>query len=256
MATIELNIANRIATLTINRPASRNAMTLSMWRAMASYFRNLSADPDVGVIILTGAGDDFSTGADISEFGTVRADAAQAAVYEEAVDECSNAIQSATKPTIAALHGYCLGGGCHLAMACDFRVADASAKIGIPAAKLSIVYGVRSTQRLLSIVGLPRAKRILFSAERLDATEAHRIGFVDRVGADAIEVANAFAATMSESAPLSVAGAKWLLNGLAYEETFDHAKAERIIAHAADSDDYREGRDAFAQKRKPNFRGR
>jgi enoyl-CoA hydratase/carnithine racemase len=257
MSDIEVEVVDRVATVTINRPALRNSMTLAMWRDMARAFERLSADAEVRGIILTGAGQDFSTGADISEFGEVRADAEQATAYEVAVDACSDAIQSARQPTIAALHGYCLGGACHMAMACDFRVADETAKIGIPAARLSIVYGVRSTQRLLAIVGLPAAKRILFSAERLNSEEALRIGFVDRVGASALATAQAFAATMAENAPLSIAGAKAILNALAMGPgALDLAEAERIIAHAANSDDYREGRDAFAAKRAPEFKGR
>src|SRR5918911_4229571 len=257
MRAIDIRIADRIATVTIDRPAQSNSMTLAMWRDMAGCFERLSADAEVRGIILTGAGRDFSTGADIGEFGQVRADAEQAAAYEMAVDACSDAIESARQPTIAALQGYCLGGACHMAMACDFRIADASARIGIPAARLSIVYGVRSTQRLLAIVGLPAAKRILFSAERLDAEEALRIGFVDRVGPSALETARAFAATMAANAPLSIAGAKAILNGLAMGPgALDLAEAERIIAHAADSDDYREGREAFAAKRAPDFKGR
>lgn len=257
MSDIETQVADRLAIVTINRPAQRNSMTLAMWRGMAATFARLSADPDVRAIILRGAGADFSTGADISEFGAVRADAQQAAAYEVAVDACSDAIQAARQPTIAALSGYCLGGGCHLSMACDFRVADATAQIGIPAARLSIVYGVRSTQRLLAIVGLPAAKRILFSGERIDAAEAHRIGFVDRIGVSALEVAREFAAGMAASAPLSVAGAKTILNGLAMGPgALDLGEAERIIAQAAQSEDYREGRRAFAAKRAPNFKGR
>jgi enoyl-CoA hydratase/carnithine racemase len=257
MSDIAVELADRIATVSINRPAQRNSMTLAMWRDMARLFERLSSDRQVRVIILTGAGEDFSTGADISEFGEVRADAQQAAAYEAAVDACSDAIQAARQPTIAALHGYCLGGANHLAMACDFRVADETAKIGIPAARLSIVYGVRSTQRLLAIVGLPAAKRLLFSAERLDAAEALRIGFVDRVGPSALEEARAFAAGMAENAPLSIAGAKMILNGLAMGPgALDLADAERAIAEAADSHDYHEARDAFASKRRPAFEGR
>ena len=256
MSDLDVKIVDRIATVTINRPAQRNSMTLTMWRDMARHFVRLSADRDVRCIILTGAGQDFSTGADIAEFGTVRADADQAAAYELAVDACSDAIQAARQPTIAALHGYCLGGGCHLAMACDFRVADASAKIGIPAARLSIVYGVRSTQRLLAIVGLPAAKRILFSGEQFDSDEGLRIGFVDRVGEAALEAARGFAAIMAPNAPLSIAGAKAILTGLAMGPgALDLDEAERVIAAAANSSDYREGRDAFAAKRPPEFKG-
>jgi enoyl-CoA hydratase/carnithine racemase len=257
MSDLDIQIADRIATVTINRPASRNSMTLAMWRAMAQHFQRLSSDRDVRAIVLTGAGDDFSTGADISEFDSVRADGDQATAYEAAVDASSEAIQSARQPTVAALHGYCLGGACHLAMACDFRVADSSAKIGIPSARLSIVYGVRSTQRLLAIVGLPAAKYILFSAARLGAEEAFGLGFVDRIGASALETARAFVTPMAENAPLSIAGAKSILNGLAMGSgALDLEEAERIIAHAANSDDYREGRDAFAAKRVPQFKGR
>ena len=257
MSDIELDIVDRVATVTVNRPRQRNAVTLAMWREMAAVFGRLSADRSVRGIILTGAGADFSTGADIAEFGQVRADARQAQAYEVAVDACSDAIGSAKQPTIAALHGYCLGGGCHLAMACDFRVADSTAQIGIPAARLSIVYGVRSTRRLLAIVGLVNAKRILFSAERFGAEEGRRIGFVDRVGSAALEEARELAAGMADNAPLSIAGAKTILTGLAMGTgALDLDLAERVIAEAADSFDYREGRDAFAAKRAPAFEGR
>jgi enoyl-CoA hydratase/carnithine racemase len=257
MSDLLVECAGRVATVTINRPAQRNAMTLAMWQEMAAIFGRLSDDRAVRAIVLTGAGEDFSTGADISEFGAVRGNAEQASAYEAAVDACSNAIQAAQQPTFAALHGYCLGGACHLSMACDFRVADQSAKIGIPAARLSILYGVRSTQRLLALVGLSSAKRILFSAERFGADEGFRIGFVDRVGLSAVDEAAAFAASMAENAPLSISGAKAILNGLSMGPgALDLEHAERLIDEAANSEDYREGRDAFASKRKPNFQGR
>ena len=257
MSDLRLAIDGRVATVTIDRPRQRNAMTLAMWRDMAAIFARLSDDDAIGAIVLAGAGGDFSTGADISEFGAVRADAEAATAYEVAVDACSDAIQSARKPTIAALSGYCLGGGCHLSMACDFRVADGTAQIGIPAARLSIVYGVRSTQRLLALVGLAQAKRIMFTAARIGAEEALAIGFVDRIGTSALEEARAFAAEMAENAPLSIAGAKAILNGLAMGPgALDLDAAERLIAEAADSADYREGRSAFAEKRPRRWQGR
>jgi len=253
---IEIDIVGRLATIKLARPAHRNAITLSMWRGLADVFQRLSNDSDVRAIVLTGEGVDFSVGADISEFAHVRADAQQAAEYERAVDACSEAIQSSRQPTIAALQGYCLGGACHLAMACDFRVGDRTAKIGIPAARLSIVYGVRSTQRLLAIVGLPSAKRILFSAENLLADEARRVGFLDRLSDSSVDEANVLAESMIDNAPLSIAGSKHILNQLAFGRgTIDLDAAEQLIAAAAQSDDYREGREAFAGKRKPNFRG-
>jgi enoyl-CoA hydratase/carnithine racemase len=245
-----------VAAVIIRRPAQRNTMTLAMWRDMAAHFERLGCDPEVRAIVLTGAGGDFSAGADISEFSSVRSDARQSADYEVAVDACSDAIQAVPKPVIAAIKGYCLGGGYHLAMACDFRFAEMTAKIGIPAARLSIVYGVRSTQRLFSLVGLSNAKRILFSAERFDASEALRMGFIDEEVEDALEAAMSFAQQIAVNAPFSIAGAKAILNGLAMGPgALDLAAAQRLIDEASESADYTEGQRAFAQKRAPRFRG-
>lgn len=257
LAAIEVAVENAVATVMLNRPAERNAMTLAMWQDIARIFDELGGDAGVRAIILTGAGGNFSVGADVAEFGKVRSNLAESAAYEVAVDASSDAIAAAPKPVIAVLEGYCLGGGCHLAMPCDFRFAHTSASIGIPAAKLSIVYGIRSTQRLLALVGLSNAKRILYAAERFAAVEAKRMGFVDRVSSDPMSEAKAFAADVAALAPLSVAGAKRILNGLAMGEgALDLGAAQAFIDFVSDSDDYREGRAAFAEKRRPAFKGR
>lgn len=257
MSDIEVAIDEKIATVTLNRPAQRNAMTFAMWKDMARIFAKLGADPAVRAILLTGAGQDFSVGADISEFASVRNDDAQSIAYEVAVDASSDAIVAAGKPTIAVVSGYCLGGGCHLSMSCDFRFAATSATFGIPAAKLSIIYGVRSTQRLLALVGLSQAKRILYTADRFGAEEALKIGFADEVADDAMAAARAFAARIAANAPLSVAGAKYILDGVAMGEgALDVAAARALIDSASRSFDYREGRTAFAEKRPPRFEGR
>lgn len=228
-----------------------------MWKGMAEQFGRLNKDKDVRGVILRGAGDDFSTGADIAEFEKVRSDAALSSAYEVAVDASSDAIQSIGKPTIAVLRGYCLGGGCHLAMACDFRFADPTAKIGIPAARLSIIYGIRSTQRLLALVGISAAKRILFSAERFGSEEGLEMGFIDKVATNAFDAATEFATGMAQNAPLSIAGAKRILNGAAMGlGSLDFEEAQRLIDEASNSYDYSEGRRAFAEKRSPNFEGR
>jgi hypothetical protein len=163
LADIELTQRGATAFVTLNRPSKRNAVTLSMWRDIARLFGELSGNDAVRAIMLTGAGGNFSVGADISEFASVRDDIALSAEYEVAVDAATEAIAGVVKPTIAVVDGFCLGGGCHLAMACDFRLAKDDASFGIPAARLSIVYGFRSTQRLLALVGVTQAKRILFS---------------------------------------------------------------------------------------------
>lgn len=257
MPDIEVTVVDQVATVTLNRPAQRNAMTLAMWRDVARIFTGLGADREVRAILLTGAGADFSVGADISEFPVVRHTVEQSIAYEEAVDASSDAIAGAGKPTIAVVSGYCLGGGCHLSMACDFRFAAPSAIFGIPAARLSIVYGVRSTQRLLNLVGLAQAKRILFTADRLDAAAALKTGFADEVADDAPAAARAFAARIAANAPLSVSGAKAILDGLAMGPgALDLAAAQRLIDEASRSFDYQEGRAAFAEKRPPRFQGR
>lgn len=255
MADIEVTRDGATAVVTLNRPAQRNAMTLAMWKEVARLFREFAGDDAVRAVILTGAGGNFSVGADISEFAKVRADIAQSTAYEVAVDASTDAIADLPKPTIAVADGYCLGGGCHLAMACDFRFAGPTAAFGIPAARLSIVYGLRSTQRLYALVGLTAAKRILFSAERFDAAEALRIGFADVRADDALKAAKDFAAAMADNAPLSISGAKFMLNGMAMG-TVDPDEAQAAIDRASASGDYAEGRRAFAEKRRPRFTGR
>jgi enoyl-CoA hydratase/carnithine racemase len=257
MPDILVTAQDDVGVVSLNRPQVRNAVKLSMWRELAGVFSNLASDEAIRAIVLTGAGADFCVGADVSEFDRIRENRDQSAAYEVAVDACSAAIANIPKPVISAISGYCLGGGCHLALACDFRFADRTAKFGIPSAKLSIVYGVKSVQRLLSIVGIANAKRMLYSGERYEAERSRSMGLVDEIGDDPVSAALAFAGTLARNAPLSIAGAKYMLNGLSLGEgALDVATAQRLIDQAADSDDFREGRRAFIEKRAPRFRGR
>jgi len=277
---VKVWIDEHIAVVTLNRPDCRNALSLAMWKAIPSVMAALERNADVRAILLTGAGDDFSAGADIAEFETVRADLAQSVAYERAVDRCCDAIMAVSKPTIAVIRGYCLGGAVHLSMACDFRHASASATFGIPAARLSIVYGLRGTARLLALVGLVEAKRVLYGGARFDAGTALRIGLVDAVtglaesapaaagwwrrkapkpvnASDPMVDARAFARGLAANAPLSIAGAKTMLDGLAMcTAAVETPAITQAVRRAAASDDYREGRAAFAQKRAPQFTGR
>lgn len=250
-----VEIDEGVATVTLNRPEQRNALTYKMWMGLDRVFGDLGRNPEVKAIVLTGAGSDFTAGADIAEFATIRDDADQASAYEVAVDSGCDAIVRCPKPVIAACKGYTLGGGAHVAMSADFRFATDGAQFGIPAARLSIVYGVQATRKLLALVGLAEAKRVLFGGNRFDAAHALRIGFIDRIAADPVETARAWARELATaSAPLTIAGAKYILNGHAIGG-FDAAMAEQMINTAAASADYREGRTAFAEKRAPAFRG-
>jgi len=280
---IKIWISDHIAVVTFNRTKTKNAMTLGMWKAIPGILSALEQDPNVRTVILTGAGEDFSAGADISEFAKVRATDKQVWDYEVAVDACCDAIANISKPTIAVIRGFCLGGGAHLAMSCDFRYAASNSKFGIPAARLSIIYGVKGTLKLLNLVGLVQAKKILFGSQRFNAPQALKLGFIDhmtgafdraskpswsekllgkkkkveqKLSDDPMVSARSFAKLLASNAPLSISGAKYILNGVAMGRgALDTDLAEDLIAAAGKSNDYHEGRKAFAEKREPRFQG-
>jgi len=246
-----------VVEVVLDRPERKNAVTIEMWREIPRIFEELGSRAEVRAIILRGAGGNFCAGADITEFGQVRDTPEQVHDYDEAVDRCCDAITEAPKPVIAAIDGFCVGGGCGLALACDFRFAAPDATIFIPASRLGIVYGLRETQNLLALVGLSNAKRMLFAAERLDGKTAHAFGFLDEVAADPLKAAREFAGLLASRAPLSIAGTKQLLTGLVRGAWLDDE--EGALAHiekASQSEDYKEARAAFAEKREPVFKGR
>lgn len=247
-----------IAVVTLNRPERRNAVNFAQWRKLGDLFAELGADRAVRTVILAGAGGHFCAGADISEFRTVRADAATGAAYDEAVRHGTQSLIDLPKPTIAAISGYCIGGGVALALACDFRVAQGNARFGIPAAKLGIVYSQLECESLIAAVGITAAKRILFGAQQIDAAEAARIGLVDRLAEDdPVAAARDFAKPMAQNAPLSIAGMKTVVNALAAGKAREReAVIAAAIETALNSQDYQEGVRAFAEKRAPRFAGR
>lgn len=248
-----------IVTVTLNRTAKRNAVSLAMWRRLAELFTNIGRHTEARAVILTGAGGHFSAGADISEFPKVRADAAAGKAYEAEADKATRAVRDCLLPVIAAVSGYAMGGGCGLALACDFRLGDATTQMGIPAARLGIVYGPLDCSLLLRQVGLANAKRVLFSGRAFGLADCREMGLIDVVAerGSALEAAQAFALELSSNAPLSIAGAKLVLQALA-SGTVDERAAEidEFIARAMDSVDYREGAAAFVAKRAPRFIGR
>lgn len=247
-----------LAIVTLNRPEKRNALSLAMWPRLGAIFRDLAARHDVRAVILTGAGGNFSAGADISEFATTRNDATQAASYGVTGAEASRLIRDFPKPTIAAVHGYGVGGGCGLALNCDFRVGDQTTRMGIPAARLGIVYGLDACRALVQQVGIANARRILFSGKIFSAQDALAFGLLDQLAPDsALEGARSLAGEFMESAPLTIRGSKRILGAIArHEEAQLAGEIQALIDQAFNSEDYREGQRAFKEKRRPRFQGR
>ncbi|GLZ33365.1 enoyl-CoA hydratase [Lentzea sp. NBRC 105346] len=250
---LELTTAGPVATVTINRPAKRNAMSHEMWSALPGLMDAVAQDDSVRVLVIRG-GDHFSAGADIAEFSTLRRGAEGAAKYGAAVHAGERAIAELGKPTIAAVHGFCVGGGCEIALACDLRLAADDARFGITPAKLGIVYNFTSTKQLVDVVGPAWAKQILFSADLIDAATALRIGLVNEVHppAELDGRVKELAETIASRAQVSVRGAKEIVNRIT-DGGHEDLAVEALYAEAAHSADYAEGVTAFLEKRPPRF---
>ena len=207
--TVTLESTGTVAVLTIDRPEKRNAMSFDMWSALPSLLDKVAGDDSVRALVIQGT-DHFSAGADISEFTSLRADPAGAKRYSEAVHNGERAIATLEKPTIAAIKGVCVGGGCEIALACDLRIASNDARFGITPAKLGIVYNATSTKRLVEAVGPAWASQILFTADLVDAATALRIGLVNELHApdDVVPRALKLAETMA-TRPLSRPSNRW-----------------------------------------------
>ncbi|MGB3437734.1 MAG: enoyl-CoA hydratase-related protein [Actinophytocola sp.] len=249
--TLRLEIEDAVATLTIDRPSKRNAMSFEMWSAIPGLLDKVAEDDAVRAMVIRGT-DHFSSGADISEFATLRADAAGAARYGAAVLAGERAIAGLPKPTIAAITGVCVGGGCEIALACDMRVAAPGARFGITPAKLGIVYNFTSTKQLVDVVGPAWARQILFTAEILDADTALRIGLVNELTAEPVARALELAATMAARAQVSVRGAKTIIGKITEGEHEDD-EVHALYTESVQSADYAEGVAAFLEKRSPRF---
>ncbi|MEU1622912.1 enoyl-CoA hydratase-related protein [Streptomyces sp. NPDC005722] len=235
------------ATVTISHPAKRNAMTVAMWRELPALLDGLAADPAVRVLVLTGAGDTFCAGADISD---LRDPASGSGAAQSAAVGAEEALAAFPKPTLAAIRGSCVGGGCQLAAACDLRFAAEGARFGVTPARLGIVYPASSTRRLVGLVGPSTAKHLLFSAELIDHERALRTGLVDEVLAeDALDKrVEEFAGVLASRSLLTQAAAKEFT---APEP--DPGRVAHWARQAERSEEAAEGVAAFLERREPRF---
>jgi enoyl-CoA hydratase/carnithine racemase len=250
-----------LAWIIVNRPAARNALNLAVWRGLADQITRLAEHADVRIAILRGAGDEaFLSGADITEFPAIRADAAMTAEYDRCAGAALAAIVAVEKPVIAMINGLCFGGGCSVALACDLRFAADHARFAVPAAKLGLAYPFEhGVERLVRIVGPTHAADILLSGRPLHADDALRIGLINRVvpPAQLEAVTREYALRMAECAPLTLAAHKAAIQeSLHPSGAAGRARIDRLVARCFNSADYREGVAAFLAKRKPTFTGR
>jgi enoyl-CoA hydratase len=252
--------ADGVGIITFNNPEKRNAMSLDMWEGLGHALIELRDNPDIRVVILTGAGDKaFVSGADISQFEKTRHNAEASEEYSKRSAAQRALLADYPKPIIACIRGFCLGGGMQVAMAADIRIASDNSQFGIPAAKLGIAYGYDGLKNLVSLVGPSWARLLMYTGMRIDSTEAVRIGLVDRVVADA-DLWNAtseIARTISGNAPLAIKAAKITIAQVLKDPAErDMGAIKQIGTDCMDSEDFREGRRAFMEKRKPQFHGK
>ena len=242
-----------IGWITFNNPARRNAMSLEMWEGIDVILEDFEKDESVHVVVMKGAGGKaFVSGADISEFKEKRNNAEAAAYYASVSEGARARLAHLAKPLIAMIDGFCLGGGLAVALAADMRFASEQSQFGVPAARLGIAYGFDGLRRLVSLVGPAMANEIMFTATRINAEEAARIGLINRVlPPEELEAhTRAYCDTLADNAPLSIKAHKIILAELS-KENADQSKIDAVAEMCFNSADYKEGRTAFMEKRKP-----
>jgi enoyl-CoA hydratase/carnithine racemase len=252
--------ADGVGVITFNNPDKRNAMSLEMWEGFGRALSELRDDDAVRVVVLRGAGGKaFVSGADISQFEKTRHNAAASEDYARRSAAERALLADYPKPTIACIEGFCLGGGMQIAMLADIRIASEDSQFGIPAARLGIAYGYDGLRHLVSLVGPSWARLLMYTGMRIDAKEASRIGLVERVMPpdELWGETMAIASAIAENAPLAIKAAKITIAEVLKDESRRDMDAVKVIGTACmDSEDFREGRQAFMDKRKPRFKGR
>ncbi|HEY7992209.1 MAG TPA: enoyl-CoA hydratase [Stellaceae bacterium] len=250
-----------IGWLTFNNPARRNALSIDMWEGIPTVIHQFEQDDDIRVIVLRGTVEAkaFISGADISEFEKRRASNKDATGYNETSANAFGSVEHCQKPTIAMIQGYCLGGGLAFANMCDMRLASENSRFSIPAAKLGLGYGWTGVKKLIDLVGPAFAKEIFLTARQFNAAEALAMGLINRVLPDGeIEAyTRSYCGMIAENAPLTMKAIRAAADELGRPDgQVDASRLDALVAACFDSADYKEGRNAFLEKRKPQFKGR
>jgi enoyl-CoA hydratase/carnithine racemase len=258
MTNVLCSIDGHVATITLRNEGRYNAMSMAMWQQLGTTLTVLEGDTNVRAVVLRGDGDKaFVSGADISEFGEKRNDPASVAAYDAAVANAQSSLAGFRCPIIAAISGICYGGGLGLVLACDIRYASPTAKFRMPAARLGLGYAYSGMKRMVAVLGVARASEVFYTASVYSADDALRIALVAGVHDDVFEAASKTAAMIASNAPLTIRAAKQAFSALlAGGEPADVAAVDAAVKACFKSEDYAEGRAAFAEKRTPQFVGR
>lgn len=255
---VSISIESGIARITLSNPERRNAISAGMWQQIAAFAGETQRHGEIRAAILRGEGDlAFSGGADISDFNAARSDASGAQSYDDLVEAACAGVEALPFPTLALIHGACVGAGAALAASCDLRIAADDAFFAIPAARLGLGYDPRGLPRILRAFGSQGARTLFFMAERLGAQRAHELGGLDYLmpAAEADDMATRLARRITENAPLTIKAAKLSIRAAEGAPHAVLAEARRATVAANSSADYQEGRLAFSEKRAPRFSG-
>jgi len=252
---IYIDRSRPIPVLKLNRPEKRNALNLEMWESLISILDEVSKDSSIPVLVISGEGSSFCSGADISEMEKVFSDNKIAKKIANITYEAQKKLYEFNKPTIAMIRGSCVGGGCGIALCCDFRYGDHSIKMGITPGKIGLVYSLSDSRRLVQAVGLSKARDILYTGRLMGSEECINMGMVDKVfSRDELEKkVFTYVDNISATSQFSLKSNKKILNMISNGHHDDNAETREMFIKAFSEDDFKEGVDAFLNGRKPNF---